>query len=265
MTSPAGEHRKPLTPGGPERGPSPQARRRRRPCDTHQGPSNPAHPRAQPPLPTPTPAPYHERKMLDGFRALDLTGPEGQLCGRILGDLGADVIKIEPPEGDPSRRIAPFLGGAPEPRPQPLLARLQRQQAGRHPRHNHPRRPSAAPPARRHGGPDRRVAPARLPRQPGLRPGGTAGGASQPRDHLDHPIRADRPRFRARRRRPAAHGPRRAPQHLRRGRRPALPRPRGAVLLPGRRTGRRSLHHGALRRRAIRDAASASTCRCRKP
>ena len=53
--------------------------------------------------------------MLDGFRALDLTGPEGQLCGRILGDLGADVIKVEPPEGDPSRRIAPFLGGAPGP------------------------------------------------------------------------------------------------------------------------------------------------------
>ena len=53
--------------------------------------------------------------MLDGFRALDLTGPEGQLCGRILGDLGADVIKVEPPGGDPSRRIAPFLGGAPGP------------------------------------------------------------------------------------------------------------------------------------------------------
>ena len=67
------------------------------------------------PLPAVGPPAYHERAMLDGFRALDLTGPEGQLCGRILGDLGADVIKVEPPGGDPARRVAPFLGGVPGP------------------------------------------------------------------------------------------------------------------------------------------------------
>jgi crotonobetainyl-CoA:carnitine CoA-transferase CaiB-like acyl-CoA transferase len=46
---------------------------------------------------------------LDGFRALDLTGLSGQLCGRILGDLGMEVIKIEPPGGDPVRDLAPCV------------------------------------------------------------------------------------------------------------------------------------------------------------
>lgn len=40
---------------------------------------------------------------LEGCRLLDLTDHKGFLCGRILGDLGADVIKIEPPGGDPIR------------------------------------------------------------------------------------------------------------------------------------------------------------------
>jgi crotonobetainyl-CoA:carnitine CoA-transferase CaiB-like acyl-CoA transferase len=46
---------------------------------------------------------------LNGFRALDLTGLSGQLCGRILADLGMEVIKIEPPGGDPVRSLAPFV------------------------------------------------------------------------------------------------------------------------------------------------------------
>ena len=46
---------------------------------------------------------------LKGFRALDLTGLSGQLCGRILGDLGMEVIKIEPPGGDSVRNLAPFV------------------------------------------------------------------------------------------------------------------------------------------------------------
>ena len=48
---------------------------------------------------------------LYGLTVLDLTGPEGQPCGRILADLGADVILIEPPSGSPSRRMAPFAHG----------------------------------------------------------------------------------------------------------------------------------------------------------
>ena len=46
---------------------------------------------------------------LKGYRALDLTGQSGQLCGRMLADLGMEVIKIEPPGGDPVRRLAPFV------------------------------------------------------------------------------------------------------------------------------------------------------------
>jgi crotonobetainyl-CoA:carnitine CoA-transferase CaiB-like acyl-CoA transferase len=45
------------------------------------------------------------------FRVLDLTGEEGQFCGRMLAGLGADVIKIEPPGGDPVRRIGPWYHG----------------------------------------------------------------------------------------------------------------------------------------------------------
>ncbi|HLB90211.1 MAG TPA: CoA transferase [Terriglobales bacterium] len=47
--------------------------------------------------------------LLEPYRVLDLTGPLGFSCGRILGDLGADVIKVEPPEGDPSRQSPPLL------------------------------------------------------------------------------------------------------------------------------------------------------------
>ncbi len=52
---------------------------------------------------------------LSPYRALDLTDEKGFLCGRILGDLGADVIKIEPPGGEPSRRIGPFYKDIPDP------------------------------------------------------------------------------------------------------------------------------------------------------
>jgi crotonobetainyl-CoA:carnitine CoA-transferase CaiB-like acyl-CoA transferase len=47
--------------------------------------------------------------LLDSYRVLDLTGTLGFLCGRIFGDLGADVIKVEPPGGDPARRSLYWL------------------------------------------------------------------------------------------------------------------------------------------------------------
>ncbi len=53
--------------------------------------------------------------LLYPYRVLDLTNELGFLCGKILGDLGADVIKIEPPGGDPSRALGPFYGHQPDP------------------------------------------------------------------------------------------------------------------------------------------------------
>ena len=53
--------------------------------------------------------------MLQGLRVLDWTNEPGFLAGRILGDLGADVIKIEPPGGDLEGRRTPTLGGVDDP------------------------------------------------------------------------------------------------------------------------------------------------------
>lgn len=47
--------------------------------------------------------------LLKGFRVLDLTDENGLLCGKVLGDLGADVIKVERPGGDPARWKGPFV------------------------------------------------------------------------------------------------------------------------------------------------------------
>lgn len=53
--------------------------------------------------------------MMLNYRILDLTDEKGFLCGKVLADLGADVIKIEPPGGDPARRIGPFYKDIPHP------------------------------------------------------------------------------------------------------------------------------------------------------
>ena len=52
--------------------------------------------------------------MLNNLRVLDLgQGVSGPFCARLLADQGADVIKVEPPEGDLARRTGPFAGDEP--------------------------------------------------------------------------------------------------------------------------------------------------------
>jgi len=53
--------------------------------------------------------------LLDIYRVLDLTDEKGYLCGKILADLGVDVIKIEKVGGDPGRKCGPFYGDNPGP------------------------------------------------------------------------------------------------------------------------------------------------------
>src|SRR5918992_656400 len=50
-------------------------------------------------------------ELLPGLRVLDLSTAMGAFCGKLLRDLGMDVIKIEPPDGDPTRSEAPFANG----------------------------------------------------------------------------------------------------------------------------------------------------------
>jgi len=53
--------------------------------------------------------------MLDRYRVLDLTDDKGALCGKVLAEMGADVVKVEKPGGDASRNVGPFYHDTPDP------------------------------------------------------------------------------------------------------------------------------------------------------
>jgi crotonobetainyl-CoA:carnitine CoA-transferase CaiB-like acyl-CoA transferase len=54
------------------------------------------------------PAELNSSGTLSGLRILDLTSRSGGYCGMLLANLGAEVVLIESPSGDPTRRKGPF-------------------------------------------------------------------------------------------------------------------------------------------------------------
>jgi crotonobetainyl-CoA:carnitine CoA-transferase CaiB-like acyl-CoA transferase len=68
---------------------------------------------------------------LSGVTVLDLSaGVPGPYCARLLGELGADVVKVEPPEGDLTRYLGPFAGDTPDPERSGLFLYLNTDKRG---------------------------------------------------------------------------------------------------------------------------------------
>jgi crotonobetainyl-CoA:carnitine CoA-transferase CaiB-like acyl-CoA transferase len=53
-------------------------------------------------------------RLLAGYRVLELGDPAAMFAGKLLGDMGCEVLRVEPPSGDPWREQAPCVpwGGA---------------------------------------------------------------------------------------------------------------------------------------------------------
>src|SRR5438034_1345178 len=51
--------------------------------------------------------------MLAGLRVIEVADERAEYAGLLLAGLGAEVVKIEPPEGNATRRIGPFLDDQP--------------------------------------------------------------------------------------------------------------------------------------------------------
>ena len=61
------------------------------------------------------PAPGPRSGPMAGLRVVELCDEAGELAGKLLGDMGADIVKVEPPEGSRTRGYEPFLGDEPHP------------------------------------------------------------------------------------------------------------------------------------------------------
>ncbi|MEK7806885.1 MAG: CoA transferase [Chloroflexota bacterium] len=59
------------------------------------------------------PQPPTGANLLPPYRVLDLSGPAGVFCAKLLADYGADVVKVEPPSGDNGRARGPFPNDEP--------------------------------------------------------------------------------------------------------------------------------------------------------
>jgi len=56
-----------------------------------------------------------QQKLLEGYRVLDLADEKGVYCTKLLADLGADVIIVEPSSGHKGRHRGPFFHDEPHP------------------------------------------------------------------------------------------------------------------------------------------------------
>lgn len=53
--------------------------------------------------------------IFDDLRVLELTGLTAQLVGKLFANMGAEVVRVEPPDGGPARRMGPFVDDLPDP------------------------------------------------------------------------------------------------------------------------------------------------------
>ena len=68
---------------------------------------------------------------LHGIKVVEYANTiSGAYCGKLLADMGADVIKVEPPQGDPARSMGPFPGGKPDPEKSALFLYLNTSKRG---------------------------------------------------------------------------------------------------------------------------------------
>src|SRR5215216_4559106 len=56
------------------------------------------------------------QRLFAGLRVIELgDDPAVELTGKLLAEMGAEVVKVEPPQGAASRRLGPFAGHGPDP------------------------------------------------------------------------------------------------------------------------------------------------------
>ena len=77
---------------------------------------------------------------LEGLRVVELASEHAAFAGKMLADLGADVIVIEPPGGHPSRAYGPFVDDVDDPERSLWWWHYNTSQARRRARPRHRRR-----------------------------------------------------------------------------------------------------------------------------
>ena len=139
---------------------------------------------------------------LAGLRVVDMADEKGDTCGRFLADLGADVIRVEPPGGARSRRLPPVHGTT-----SLSFAVRNANKRGITLDLGAPGRSRAGAGAARVGGRLDRDGAAGDPGGAGPRRRRRAGPQPGARDHVDHRLRPERrlPRLGRQRRDPGRH------------------------------------------------------------